>query len=67
MPPGPVDTPMFRYELTQKDIEEFLGRMPMRRIAQPVEIARVIAFLSSDWASYITGQVIDVNGGQIMR
>lgn len=65
--PGPVDTPMFRYKLTEKDIEEFLGRMPMRRIAQPIEIARAIAFLCSDWSSYITGQVIDVNGGQIMR
>jgi 3-oxoacyl-[acyl-carrier protein] reductase len=65
--PGPVDTPMFRYKLTDADVDEFLGRMPGRRIAQPVEIARAIAFLSSDWASYITGQVIDVNGGQIMR
>ena len=65
--PGPVDTPMFRYKLTEENIAEFLGRMPMRRIAQPIEIARCIAFLSSEWASYITGQVIDANGGQIMR
>jgi NAD(P)-dependent dehydrogenase (short-subunit alcohol dehydrogenase family) len=65
--PGPVDTPMFRYKLTEADVAEFLGRMPMRRIAQPIEIARCIAFLSSEWASYITGQVIDANGGQIMR
>jgi 3-oxoacyl-[acyl-carrier protein] reductase len=65
--PGPVDTPMFRYKLTEKDVADFLARMPGRRIAQPIEIARAIAFLSSEWASYITGQVIDVNGGQIMR
>ena len=65
--PGPVDTPMFRYKLTEADIAEFLGRMPLRRIAQPIELARAIAFLSSEWSSYITGQVIDVNGGQIMR
>ena len=65
--PGPVDTPMFRYKLTEADIAEFLGRMPMRRIAQPIELARAVAFLSSEWTSYITGQVIDVNGGQIMR
>ena len=65
--PGPVDTPMFRYKLTEADITEFLGRMPVRRIAHPIELARAVAFLCSDWASYITGQVIDVNGGQIMR
>jgi NAD(P)-dependent dehydrogenase (short-subunit alcohol dehydrogenase family) len=65
--PGPVNTPMFSYRLTEKDIAEFYGRMPMRRIAEPIEIARCIAFLCSEWASYITGQVIDANGGQIMR
>ena len=65
--PGPVNTPMFSYRLTEKDIAEFYGRMPMKRIAEPVEIARCIAFLCSEWASYITGQVIDANGGQIMR
>jgi NAD(P)-dependent dehydrogenase (short-subunit alcohol dehydrogenase family) len=65
--PGPVNTPMFSYRLTEKDIAEFYGRMPMRRIAEPVEIARCIAFLCSEWASYITGQVLDANGGQIMR
>jgi 3-oxoacyl-[acyl-carrier protein] reductase len=65
--PGPVNTPMFSYRLTEKDIAEFYGRMPMKRIAEPIEIARCIAFLCSEWASYITGQVIDANGGQIMR
>ena len=41
--------------------------MPMGRIAEPIEIARCVAFLCSPWASYITGQVIDANGGQVMR
>jgi len=65
--PGPVNTPMFRYKLTEKDIADFYTRLPMKRIAEPVELARAVAFLCSEWASYITGQVIDVNGGQIMR
>jgi 3-oxoacyl-[acyl-carrier protein] reductase len=65
--PGPVNTPMFSYRLSEKDIAEFHSRLPMRRIAEPIEIARCIAFLCSEWASYITGQVIDANGGQIMR
>lgn len=65
--PGPVNTPMFSYRLTEADITDFHKRLPMKRIAEPIEIARVIAFLCSDWASYITGQVIDANGGQIMR
>lgn len=65
--PGPVDTPMFRYKLTDDNIAEFKGRMPMGRIADPIEIARCVAFLVSPWSSYITGHVLDVNGGQIMR
>jgi 3-oxoacyl-[acyl-carrier protein] reductase len=65
--PGPVNTPMFSYRLTEAEIADFHRRLPMKRIAEPIELARVIAFLCSDWASYITGQVIDANGGQIMR
>jgi 3-oxoacyl-[acyl-carrier protein] reductase len=65
--PGPVNTPMFSYRLTEADIADFHMRLPMKRIAEPIEIARVIVFLCSNWASYITGQVIDANGGQIMR
>ena len=65
--PGPVNTPMFSYKLTEQNITDFHARMPMRRIAEPQELARAVAFLCSEWSSYITGQVIDVNGGQIMR
>jgi 3-oxoacyl-[acyl-carrier protein] reductase len=65
--PGPVNTPMFSYKLTEQNIADFYARMPMKRIAEPIEIARCIAFLCSEWSSYITGQVIDANGGQIMR
>jgi Tropinone reductase 1 len=50
--------------LADKTFEaEVLARTPMRRVAQPVEIARVMAFLASDAASYITGATIPVDGG----
>ncbi len=50
--------------LADKDYEaEVLARTPMRRVAQPVEVARVMAFLASDAASYITGATIPVDGG----
>jgi meso-butanediol dehydrogenase/(S,S)-butanediol dehydrogenase/diacetyl reductase len=44
-------------------MEAFLAAVPMRRAAQPAEIAEVIAFLASDRASYLTGQNIAVDGG----
>ncbi|MBN8998201.1 MAG: SDR family oxidoreductase [Rhizobiales bacterium] len=65
--PGPVNTPMFSYRLTEANIAEFKGKMPMGRIGEPIEIARCVAFLSSPWASYLTGQVMDANGGQLFR
>ncbi len=61
--PGLIDTEM-------ADIEEFtlkkaLEMIPMQRMGQPQEIAGIVAFLMSDDASYITRQVISVNGGMI--
>jgi 3-oxoacyl-[acyl-carrier protein] reductase len=42
---------------------EILAQVPLGRMASPYEIAAVVAFLASDAAAYITGQVIQVNGG----
>jgi Tropinone reductase 1 len=57
-------TPLAMQVLADKTFEaEVLARTPMRRVAQPVEIARVMAFLASDAASYITGATIPVDGG----
>jgi 3-oxoacyl-[acyl-carrier protein] reductase len=42
------------------------GMMPLRRIGQPTEVASVVAFLMSADASYLTGEIVDVNGGLLM-
>jgi 3-oxoacyl-[acyl-carrier protein] reductase len=43
--------------------EKFIGKIPMRRIGKPEDIAAIICFLASDEANYITGQCLQVDGG----
>jgi 3-oxoacyl-[acyl-carrier protein] reductase len=57
--PGLIDTDMIR-DLPIKNIKTLI---PMARIGNPEEVAKVVGFLCSDDASYVTGQVISVNGG----
>lgn len=68
--PGLVETPlvdeMNEDELGAKILGAIRGVIPMRRFADPSEIAPMIVFLASDAASYMTGQVISVNGGLTM-
>ena len=59
--PGPIATEM----IAGASLEEMLKAVPMRRVGTPEEVAATVAFLMSDEASYITRQVIGVNGGII--
>ncbi len=60
--PGGVDTPMLR-GIGEELFEQGREAVPLRRYAEPGEIAAVAAFLASDDASYVTGQVIHADGG----
>ena len=62
--PGVVLTQMV-LSMPEDVRERMLTNIPMGRYGEPEEIARVILFLCSEYASYITGQVIHVNGGWI--
>jgi NAD(P)-dependent dehydrogenase (short-subunit alcohol dehydrogenase family) len=63
--PGQIETPLNEYvfERGLADRETFTNRAPMRRFADPGEIARAVRFLVSDEASYITAEVITIDGG----
>jgi 2-hydroxycyclohexanecarboxyl-CoA dehydrogenase len=68
IPPGFIDTPMLRKAeqrgLLGKGADHNAAQTPVRRIGRPDDIAAACAFLVRDEASYITGQVIGVNGGR---
>ncbi|MCL4189156.1 MAG: SDR family oxidoreductase [Rhodobacteraceae bacterium] len=65
--PGLVDTAMARDGVSPAALERFLAMIPMGRIGTPDEVATCCLFLASDWAGYVTGHTLDVNGGQLMR
>lgn len=64
--PGVIDTPFHERMSTPEMIQQFVGSIPMKRTGTSEECGRVIAFLASDAAAYIHGEMIEINGGQLM-
>ena len=68
--PGPIDTPLLRAGRTPEEYANARGvfetRLPIKRLGQPEEVAAVVDFLLNERASFITGQLVQPNGGQVM-
>ncbi|NOZ50031.1 MAG: SDR family oxidoreductase [Chloroflexi bacterium] len=64
--PGVIDTPIHQRTNTPETLEKLRQVIPLARLGRPEEVARVISFLASEDASYITGDIIAVNGGKRM-
>lgn len=65
--PGPIWTPLIPSSFTKEEVASFGKDTPLGRAGQPVECANCYVFLASEGASYITGQTIHVNGGEIVN
>lgn len=65
--PGPIWTPLIPSSFSADKIPKFGNDTPMGRAGQPVECAGAYVFLASEAASYITGQTIHINGGEIVN
>ena len=64
--PRTIDTDLFqaRYAHAPLEQEKVMNQIPLRRVGQPEDVADAVAFLASDWASFITGQILLIDGGR---
>ena len=65
--PGTIDTPFHEVFSTPEMIKSAIATIPLGRLGTAEDCAKVIAFLASDAASFVVGETIEVNGGQLMR
>jgi NAD(P)-dependent dehydrogenase (short-subunit alcohol dehydrogenase family) len=65
--PGPIWTPLIPSTFTAEQVRSFGSNQPMKRAGQPEEVAPCYVFLASDDSSYISGQVLHPNGGEIVN
>jgi NAD(P)-dependent dehydrogenase (short-subunit alcohol dehydrogenase family) len=65
--PGPIWTPLIVSSFSPKKVAQHGSDVPLKRAGEPVEVAPSYVFLASDDASYITGQVLHPNGGEIVN
>lgn len=63
--PGYVNTELTRKNNTQKELERIKKTIPLQRLCEPYEVAELVLFLCSDKNTYITGQVIAIDGGYL--
>jgi NAD(P)-dependent dehydrogenase (short-subunit alcohol dehydrogenase family) len=64
--PGPIWTPLIPATFTADEVAEFGKKVPMERPGQPAEVGPAYVFLACEDASYITGQVLHINGGELV-
>ncbi|MEW5726989.1 MAG: SDR family oxidoreductase [Pseudomonadota bacterium] len=65
--PGPIWTPLIPSTFSEQHVEKFGSGQPLGRVGQPDEVAACFVFLASDDASYVSGQVIHPNGGEVVN
>lgn len=65
--PGPIWTPLIPSTFDAKKVSEFGATQPMKRPGQPEELAPAYVYLASNDSSYVSGQVIHVNGGEVVN
>jgi NAD(P)-dependent dehydrogenase (short-subunit alcohol dehydrogenase family) len=65
--PGPVWTPLIPSSFNKEEVAKFGSDVPMKRAAEPYEIAPSYVFLASDDSSFFTGQILHPNGGEIIN